>query len=450
MLKRFILPASFIITAAVLLLPGCSAEDEVDLRLAADEGGTVSGEGLYEEGEEVTVQAEAEEGYEFIAWLEDGEKVSEQEEYNFTVDRNRELIAKFEIREEVTKEQGEEEPEGSAGEIIIESQRSGRRLVVSPDGKFLLTKEAELPERPVYPIYNLDDYIEETDGGEKLNDKLPEDFDAVELLPVPEAEGYVHIHHPTFTPDGDKLLYVGYEYMDRATIYFSHVGLPPKVFHRLEVDSGHTIKPSWKANQEGIYYITEEGLFSYLLEEEEEPSMLHSSSELEGFPGTTNYTFNISSDYAELAWYYEGNLKILDLTTDRYDPEVIETEIDMESTEVSYIFEGKYIALSLVEDSLTLMARETGEFTEIDYKYKMTDYLNTYAWNDLSQLAVLQETDNSARGLQLTLYNEELEKIRSKDVPRNSSEVVWLGDSWGVLERNRNSFKVHAINFISE
>ena len=100
--------------------------------------------------------------------------------------------------------------------------------------------------------------------------------------------------------------------------------------------------------------------------------MLHSSSELKGFPGTTNYTFNISSDDAELARYYEGKLKILDLTTDRYDPEFIETGIDVEATEVSFIFESKYIALSLVEDSLTLLARETGECTEIDYKYEMT------------------------------------------------------------------------------
>jgi len=49
--------------------------------------------------------------------------------------------------------------------------------------------------------------------------------------------------------------------------------------------------------------------------------------------------------------------------------------------------------------------------------------------------------------LQLALYNEDLEKIASKDVPRNNSEVVWLGDNWGFLESNEDEFVVYAISF---
>ncbi len=67
---------SFFIIATVLFLQGCAAEYEVHLELAADEGGTVSGEGLYEEGKEVTVEARPEEGYEFPSWKENGETVS--------------------------------------------------------------------------------------------------------------------------------------------------------------------------------------------------------------------------------------------------------------------------------------------------------------------------------------------------------------------------------------
>jgi len=280
-----------LVVITLMVLAGCSTKEyEVNLESASDEEGTVSGEGLYQEGEGVTVRAEAEECYEFIAWLENGEKVSERKEYIFTIEENRELSAKFEIEEK--EEEVAEEVEDTAGEILFEAQYAGRRLDVSPDGKYLLTKS-----HPHYPIYEWAAFIEETDAGESLNGKLPEDFDSAALLPTPGAGRQPNIHHPAFTPDGDKLLYVGHEYMNKATIYFTHAGLPPEVFHRLEVDSGYTIKPAWKANQEGIYYITEKGLFSYLLEKEE-ADMLYSSSELEGFPGVSNYTFKINSDTA--------------------------------------------------------------------------------------------------------------------------------------------------------
>jgi len=431
-----------LIIAAALLFPGCASEYEVKLELATDDGGKLSGEGLYEEGEEVTVRAEADEGYEFIAWFEAGEKVSEQEEYIFNIEENRELAAKFEIGEK--EEEVKEEAEDTAGEILLKAQYAGRRLDVSPDGKYILTKS-----HPHYPIYKWSAFVEETGAGEALNGKRPEDFDSAVLLPTPGADRQPHIHHPAFTPDGDKLLYVGHEYMEDATIYFAQTGLPPEVFHRLEIDSGYIIMPAWKANQEGIYYITEKGLFSYLLENEE-ANMLYSSSELEGFPGVSNYTFNINSDYAELAWFNDGRLLILDLESEQYDPEVIETGIASEAAKVSYIFDRKYIALALVEDSLTLVNRESGELTEIDYKYEMTDYLNTYAWNEHGELAVLQEERDPAFGQKLSLYNENLEKIAqiaTREMPRNSSEIVWLGDSWGVLIRNENSLKIHAITF---
>ena len=54
----------------------------------------------------------------------------------------------------------------------------------------------------------------------------------------------------------------------------------------------------------------------------------------------------------------------------------------------------------------------------------MTDYLSTYAWNDQGELAALQEIRDPAFGLQLSLYNENLEQIATRDVPRNSSEIA--------------------------
>jgi len=61
--------------------------------------GTVSGGGTYKDGTEVTVEAEPADCYEFLGWYEDGQLVSSDASYTFIVTRNRDLVAKFQIRQ---------------------------------------------------------------------------------------------------------------------------------------------------------------------------------------------------------------------------------------------------------------------------------------------------------------------------------------------------------------
>ena len=61
-----------------------------------EEGGSTSGGGTYDFNEEVTVSAEANEGYRFVEWTEDGSQVSDQPSYTFIVKGDRTLIAVFE------------------------------------------------------------------------------------------------------------------------------------------------------------------------------------------------------------------------------------------------------------------------------------------------------------------------------------------------------------------
>ncbi|MBR5112271.1 MAG: hypothetical protein IK097_02470, partial [Clostridia bacterium] len=60
-------------------------------------GGTVSGGGTYNYGSSATVTATPATGYRFVNWTENGEVVSTDAEYSFTVSGNRELVANFEI-----------------------------------------------------------------------------------------------------------------------------------------------------------------------------------------------------------------------------------------------------------------------------------------------------------------------------------------------------------------
>ncbi len=58
-------------------------------------GGTVTGGGSYQQGQQCTVQATANTGYTFTNWTENGNVVSNNASYTFTVTGNRTLVANF-------------------------------------------------------------------------------------------------------------------------------------------------------------------------------------------------------------------------------------------------------------------------------------------------------------------------------------------------------------------
>ena len=60
-----------------------------------EEGGTVSGGGMYQDSTICTLVATANEGYVFTNWTENGDVVSTEAEYSFTVNSNRNLVANF-------------------------------------------------------------------------------------------------------------------------------------------------------------------------------------------------------------------------------------------------------------------------------------------------------------------------------------------------------------------
>lgn len=59
------------------------------------QGGTTTGGGVYDEGTQLTVTAQANTGYTFTNWTENGNVVSTNASYTFTVNNNRTLIANF-------------------------------------------------------------------------------------------------------------------------------------------------------------------------------------------------------------------------------------------------------------------------------------------------------------------------------------------------------------------
>ena len=61
-------------------------------------GGTVTGGGTYNYGQNCTVVATANTGYDFVNWTENGTQVSTSASYSFTVNASRDLVANFEAQ----------------------------------------------------------------------------------------------------------------------------------------------------------------------------------------------------------------------------------------------------------------------------------------------------------------------------------------------------------------
>ena len=70
----------------------------INVSASPDQGGTVTGGGTYNYGDNLTVSATANEGYDFVNWTENGNVVSTSSNYSFTVTGSRTLVANFEAQ----------------------------------------------------------------------------------------------------------------------------------------------------------------------------------------------------------------------------------------------------------------------------------------------------------------------------------------------------------------
>ena len=81
--------------AVFVLTSEPSVEYDVTLTADSEAGGTVSGDGTFEENTSVTVSAKANDDYKFDGWYSGDEKVSEDAEYTFTLTQDTDLTARF-------------------------------------------------------------------------------------------------------------------------------------------------------------------------------------------------------------------------------------------------------------------------------------------------------------------------------------------------------------------
>ena len=143
---------------------------------ATANGGTVTGTGEFMEGDEVTLTATADEGYEFVNWTKGEEVVATEAEYTFTVTENVTLVANF---KEVVQEPVE--PEYAVYEQAITN------LVIDFDNLILTGGPSE--EFLVTVTLGLGEY----DMTEGIFQLLPESEISVQGYAATFVEGWAYV-----------------------------------------------------------------------------------------------------------------------------------------------------------------------------------------------------------------------------------------------------------------
>jgi hypothetical protein len=71
---------------------------QINLSASPAAGGSVTGQGTYQHGQTVNISAQANTGYNFVNWTENGNSVSTNPNYSFTATQNRNLVANFSVQ----------------------------------------------------------------------------------------------------------------------------------------------------------------------------------------------------------------------------------------------------------------------------------------------------------------------------------------------------------------
>lgn len=172
-----------------------SATYEVTTLSNPEEGGTTTGGGTFEEGEECTVTAEANDGYHFVNWTENDEEVSPRPTYTFTVDHDRSLVANFE----------QDPPQPTTHTVSIAPLIIHGTVTLSPSGEVAVGTRVTITAMPdegyvldAILAYNEDDVSETVEIED--NAFIMPDFDVVVTASFEQEGSLPVIHDDIATP----------------------------------------------------------------------------------------------------------------------------------------------------------------------------------------------------------------------------------------------------------
>lgn len=137
---------TFTVTNNVNLTANFSLQTlEVKVAIEPAEAGDVTGEGSYNYGDEVTLSIIRNEDWAFLNWTEDGEVVSEEPNYVFTITHNRDLVAHFMYTEGIGENNisAKVYPNPTKGEITLEAEGLQSVRIVNAFGQTVYSTKVE-------------------------------------------------------------------------------------------------------------------------------------------------------------------------------------------------------------------------------------------------------------------------------------------------------------------
>ena len=121
---------------------------QVSVDVLPENGGTVSGGGIYKHGDEVSVVANPNDGYIFLNWTENDSVFSEDADYTFIITSDRNLVANFEkIEEPEEPEDNPDEPTESVEEYV-----SSYKIYPNPASDFIMIENANQYDVTMYDM----------------------------------------------------------------------------------------------------------------------------------------------------------------------------------------------------------------------------------------------------------------------------------------------------------
>ena len=102
-------------------------------------GGQLTGGGTYESGEDVTINAQPNTGYSFVNWTENGNVISENPQFTFTISSNRNITAHFSLNTHVIQAISSPQEGGTVSGIGTFNYGTTATLVATPADDYHFT-----------------------------------------------------------------------------------------------------------------------------------------------------------------------------------------------------------------------------------------------------------------------------------------------------------------------
>jgi len=394
------------------------------------------------------------------------EEESEEAVMEETDERDNESKSKDDEKE--LEKTGSEDATGNSDIVEVTSQELQKitvgpyeieeRLVLSGDGDYILT---EMPVAPgtVHIISEFEAWkkaYDEMDSGggpsqpmywygsllkEAWSDSEDHRGDRLENYPVNQELFISSIDVKDVSSDGKNLLYSARMYEEKGKhdgpgsimgLFITGFETPVSPRELQIPEEGYIIEPFWSSESDVIYYVVEEGLFSYSIEDEKEKLILP-SKDLPGLPREVEeesgkeIIYDIYRDEESLFVYYSDEDEIVKISLlDEVEAEIFAERMKIRNVENISVLQEDLLLLSprartFDEDTLLSEGKEIGLRKTLE-DAQFQDYFISESGDIFLLFTTAEE------GAEVQVFDQGLRKEKWIQLPSSFGNTAVLGN----------------------